>query len=44
MRYSSLPEAVFYCLYMIKYSLHNKENKMELKKLMEHISITPDYR
>ncbi|EFO1887471.1 glutamate decarboxylase, partial [Escherichia coli] len=22
-RYSSLPEAVFYCLYMIKYSLHN---------------------
>ncbi|RJJ99313.1 glutamate decarboxylase, partial [Escherichia coli] len=23
LRYSSLPEAVFYCLYMIKYSLHN---------------------
>ncbi|EFN9561327.1 glutamate decarboxylase, partial [Escherichia coli] len=22
LRYSSLPEAVFYCLYMIKYSLH----------------------
>ncbi|EFN9718453.1 glutamate decarboxylase, partial [Escherichia coli] len=22
-RYSSLPEAVFYYLYMIKYSLHN---------------------
>ncbi|EFO2533813.1 glutamate decarboxylase, partial [Escherichia coli] len=23
LRYSSLPKAVFYCLYMIKYSLHN---------------------
>ncbi|EGD9536686.1 glutamate decarboxylase, partial [Escherichia coli] len=23
LRYSSLPEAVFYYLYMIKYSLHN---------------------
>ncbi|EGD7626157.1 glutamate decarboxylase, partial [Shigella sonnei] len=23
LRYSLLPEAVFYCLYMIKYSLHN---------------------
>ncbi|ABB60828.1 conserved hypothetical protein [Shigella dysenteriae Sd197] len=23
LRYSSLPEAVFYCLYMFKYSLHN---------------------
>ncbi|RCZ37357.1 glutamate decarboxylase, partial [Escherichia coli] len=23
LRYSLLPEAVFYCLYMIKYFLHN---------------------
>ena len=35
-RYSSLPEAASNAII--------KENKMELKKLMEYISLSPDYR
>ena len=34
-----MSKAVFHSLYMIKYSFANKGEQMELKKLMEHISL-----